>query len=121
MKSLFNSINQYFVPDFKKYGIGVICGEFKEIKEEIFIECKSKCESLWVLVKDSSDDKEITERVRTLYNTQGVDGVLIYSGEDQLLLYLRDLSPDIRFLENKYKGKIYPGFGLNYPVCYLDF
>jgi DNA-binding LacI/PurR family transcriptional regulator len=121
MKSLFNSINQFFVPDFKKYGIGVICLESEDIEEEIFIECKSKCKNLWVLVRDCSDDKEIVERVRTLYNTQGVDGVLIYSGEDQLLLYLRDLCPDIRFLQDKYRGKIYPGFGLNYPVCYLDF
>ena len=121
MKDLFNSINQFFIPDFKKYGIGVICGEFEIIREEIFTECKNKCQSLWVLVKDSSKDEEIVEKVRTLYNTEGVDGVLIYNGEDQLLLYLRDLCPDIRFLENKYKGKIYPGFGLNCPVCYLDF
>ena len=121
MKDLFNSINQFFIPDFKKYGIGVICGEFEIIREEIFTECKNRCQNLWVLVKDSADDKRITEKVRSLYNTQGVDGVLIYSGEDHLLLYLRDLCPDIRFLENKYKGKKYPGFGLNYPVCYLDF
>ena len=121
MRSLFNSINQFFVPDFKKYGIGVICLESEDIEEEIFLECKSKCQSLWVLVRDCSDDKEIVERIRTLYNTEGVDGVLIYNGEDQLLLYLRDLCPDIRFLQDKYRGKIYPGFGLNYPVCYLDF
>ena len=38
MKNLFDRINQFFIPDFKKYGIGVICGEFEEIKEEIFIE-----------------------------------------------------------------------------------
>jgi hypothetical protein len=80
MKNLFNSINQFFVPDFKKYGIGVICLESEDIEEEIFLECKSKCQSLWVLIRDCSDDKEIVERVRTLYNTQGVDGVLIYSG-----------------------------------------
>lgn len=121
MRRIFNSINQFFAPDFKKYERGVICGEFKEIIEEVFTECKSKCHSLWVLVKDSSNDDEITQRIRDLYNTKGVDGVLIYKDEDQLLLYLMDLCPDIRFLEAKYKGKTYPGFGLNYPICYLDF
>jgi hypothetical protein len=121
MKNPFNAINQFFIPDFKKYGTGVICGEFGEIEEDLFIECKNKCRHLWVMIKDSDSDKVITEKVRTLYNTEGVDGVLIYKDEEHLLCYLKDLSPDIRFLQKEFRGKIYPGFGLNYPVCYLDF
>jgi hypothetical protein len=41
---------------------------------------------------------------------------------DQVLVLSDPMTPLVqRFLQKEFRGKIYPGFGLNYPVCYLDF
>jgi hypothetical protein len=120
MKNLINSINDFFDPDFKKHEIGAIYGEFDLILEDYFSFCKKRCHQLWVFVEDSSDGSDTAEKISKLYNTEGVDGVLVYSGESHLISYIKELSPDIIFLDSKHKDKKSEGFGINCSICYLD-
>lgn len=116
-----NYINKFFVPDFKKYRVGILSGNIGISQKELVFECLSRCKELWILIPDTKDSRESSRRIREAYSIEGVDRVLLYQGERNLEFMIREISPDIRFLQKEYEGKIYPGFKTNIPVHYLDF
>jgi hypothetical protein len=118
---IIESINDYFIPKGIKYKTGVIAGGFEEIDLNFLKESRDRCEDLWILIKNTPNDLETVNKIRTFYDPDNNQRSLIYNEEQDLIVLLETLSPDIRFLEKKYEGKIYPGFKSNLPVIYLDF
>lgn len=80
-------------------------------------ECKRHCDKLIVVVManiDNREDKNIPvqslfERTYQVANTKGVDLVLSCETENDLLLALKTIRPDIRFVGEDYKDKNFTG------------
>lgn len=118
---LINSINKFFSPDFKKYRIGILCGDIGISDEATIKESLSMCKELWILIEDKESGIEASSRIREVYSIEGVDRVLLYKGDKNLTFMINQISPNVRFLQKKYRGKNYPGSKSNIPVHHLNF
>ena len=119
--SLLSLVNRFFIPEFQKYGIGVVSGNIGISKKDLILECLSRCKELWILIEDGKSGDESSNKIREVYSIEGVERVLMYKREKDLIHMMSEISPDIRFLERDWEGKAYPGFEFNIPVHYLDF
>ena len=80
-------------------------------------ECRRHCDRLIVAVMANIDHREdkntpiqsLFERTFQVANTKGVDLVLTCETENDLLLALQTIRPDVRFVGEDYKGKEFTG------------
>jgi glycerol-3-phosphate cytidylyltransferase len=112
--------------------IGVIAGNFDVLHPgyvKMFLECKTKCHFLMVLLhEDPSIERpeklkpilSVEERTEMLLCLEVVDQVKVYQTEHDLYQCLCDVSYDVRFLGDDYIGKPFTGDDLNIPIHYLN-
>lgn len=90
-------------------------------------ECRSQCDKLIVgLHTDPTLDRPyknkpvetVEERMIRLEGCKYVDQIITYDTEAELIVLLKQLKPDIRFLGEDHKGKAFTGDDLDIEVIY---
>lgn len=112
--------------------VGFIAGAFDVIHPgyiHMFKEAKKHCDFL-IVALHSNPNKEnvnklkpilsVQERKEILYNIKGIDLILLYETELELLTLLKSTDPDIRFLGDDYVNKKITGSELNIPIHFID-
>jgi glycerol-3-phosphate cytidylyltransferase len=88
-------------------------------------DAKAQCDHLVVgLQVDPSVDRptknqpvqSLSERMIQLAAVRYVDEIVCYQTEEELIMLLCALNPDVRVLGDEYKGKPYTGQSLNIPI-----
>lgn len=104
-----------------KYEVGFTCGTFDLCHYGhviMFKECKDQCEKLIVAVQtDPNIDRpekakpiqSVDERVGQVWANKFVDKVIIYETEEDLMMLLRQIKPDVRFVGADHEGKEFTG------------
>jgi glycerol-3-phosphate cytidylyltransferase len=112
--------------------IGFIAGCFDVIHPgyiEMFKTAKEHCNYLVVgLHEDPSIERgdklkpilSFSERLNILTSIKYIDSVQKYNTEHDLVLLLKEIKPDIRFLGEDYKNKNFTGRDLNILIHYFD-
>lgn len=87
----------------------------------MFKECKDMCDELVVAVQsDPTLDRpwknkpiqSLTERLGQVWAVKFVDRTITYRTEEDLLMLLKSLKPDKRFVSEEYEGKKFTGHDL---------
>lgn len=109
---------------------GFTCGAFDLLHPGHILmlkEVRSQCDFLIVgLQKDPSIDRPeknapietIEERIIRLEACKYIDEIIIYESESDLFDILKELKPDIRFIGDDWKGKIFTGQDLPIKVIF---
>lgn len=112
--------------------IGFIAGAFDIIHPGyiyMFREAKNNCDFLIVALHTDPTIENpnklkpilsIRERKEILYNIKGIDLVLVYETEAELITILKSTDPDIRFLGDDYVDKKITGKELSIPIHFID-
>ena len=103
------------------YKVGFTCGAFDLCHYGhiiMFKECKDQCEKLIVGVQtDPSVDRpeknkpiqSLDERLGQVWSLKFVDKCIVYSTEEDLMMLLRQIKPDVRFVGADHEGKEFTG------------
>lgn len=107
------------------YKVGLIAGSFDLIHPgyiRLFKDAKRVCEYLIIALQDDpsierpkSKTKPIftkEERLEILMSIKYVDEVRYYNNEDDLILVLLDVKPDVRIVGSDYRDKFITGKGM---------
>jgi glycerol-3-phosphate cytidylyltransferase len=107
---------------------GVVIGSFDILHPgyiKMFNEISQNCQHLTVLLHKNPKKKykivnSVEDRKAALMSLNVVNEVIIYSTELDLLLLLKQLQIDVRFLGTDYQDKPFTGKELNLPLHYID-
>lgn len=103
------------------YKVGFTCGAFDLCHYGhiiMFKECKDKCEKLIVGVQtDPSIDRpeknkpiqSLDERLGQVWALKFVDKCIVYETEEDLMMLLRQIKPDVRFVGADHRGTEFTG------------
>ena len=115
-----------------KKAVGVIAGNFDCMHPgyiEMFNECKTQCELLYVLLHEDPTIENpnklkpvmtVLDRIRILSSLKQVDVVIPYKTEADLKLILSAMRPNLRFLGDDYQFADFTGAELRIPIHYID-
>lgn len=112
--------------------IGFLAGAFDIIHPgyiHMFEAAKNNCD--WLVVGLQTDpsierpDKltpilSFVDRMTMLKSIKYIDEVRSYTTEDDLILIITELNPDVRFLGDDYHNKPFTADHLNIPIHYVD-
>jgi glycerol-3-phosphate cytidylyltransferase len=111
---------------------GIIAGNFDVIHPgyiHMFNECRRNCDKLIIMLHaDPSIERpeklkpilSVDERIVILESLVQVDEIIVYQTEYDLIRWLEQLKPSVRFLGDDYIGKSYSGDHLGIDIVYLD-
>jgi len=112
--------------------IGIVAGNFDVLHPgylKMFQEIEDKCEKLFILLHDDPTIERpekkkpilsVDERREMLKQFTWHHTILTYNTEEELLLLIKSINPDVRFLGDDYIGRDFTGKELNIPIVYLD-
>ena len=95
----------------------------------MFNECRRNCDKLIIMLHaDPSIERpeklkpilSVDERIVILESLVQVDEIIVYQTEYDLIRWLEQLKPSVRFLGDDYIGKSYSGDHLGIEIVYLD-
>lgn len=101
--------------------IGIICGNFDVLHPgylKMFQEIEDNCEKLFILLHDDPTIERpekkkpvlsVEERSEILENFFAYPTILSYNTEEELLVLIKSINPDVRFLGDDYVDKDYTG------------
>ena len=113
--------------------VGFTCGAFDLMHFghiRMLRRCRLRCDKLVVgLQTDPSIDRPDTkvrpiqtvmQRIEMLEGIKYIDDILLYTTEDDLVMLLSELRPDVRFLGEDWIDKEYTGRQLNIETIFLE-
>ena len=62
----------------------------------------------------------VGERKKILLSLKGIDEVIVYDREKDLVKILEQIKPDVRFLGDDYRNQSFTGDDLNIPILFID-
>ena len=101
--------------------IGIICGNFDVLHPgylKMFEEIEDNCKKLFILLHDDPTIERpekkkpilsVEERREMLFRFTKAHTILSYNTEEELLLLIKSINPDVRFLGDDYVDKYYTG------------
>ena len=115
-----------------KIRVGVIAGNFDVIHPgyvKMFKECEEHCEELVILLHDDPTIERphkqkpilsLEERKEILNRFLWHRLIISYNTEEELLILLKGIKPDIRFMGDDYIGKRFTGDELEIPIHWIS-
>ena len=111
---------------------GIICGNFDVIHPgyvAMFKEIRDNCEEVYILLHDDPTIERpekkkpvlsVEERREILENFFTHPIILSYNTEEELLVLIKSINPDVRFLGDDYVDKDYTGKEIGTLIHWID-